>query len=721
MEKIRGTAGEFTRDQQQEIQKGLARGLDVSIYAKPQFLSVQMREIRLGLREHLPVDLYASADFDWLQMHEIRKGLQHGVEVKKYLDATIPFDVMRQIRYGLERGTDLSSKKHLPAGVLKELRKSMETGVDLRNYIAQDYEEEQLHQIRLALEQKLDIAPYLSPLHRGAALREIRKGLEDHIDVSLYAGTERNWQQMREIRIGLEQRLDVTAYIHPFYSWQQMREIRLGLLDELPVEIYSSLMYTPKEMKKRRLELKKSQEVQPGEEVRTEERDFSLMIAEDGMEAVMLLHQPGKKMSKEKLMASLKKSGVVKGLDEAAIDAVCQGKTAGDLVVVARGREPEKGIDGWYEFFFETEIRRAPKLMENGAVDYQNIKWFEIVQKGQKVACYHPAKNGKTGYRVTGEMLFSYKGKELKPLGGSGFDLLPDGITYLAQTDGRITYEDGKLEITNVLIVNEVTLATGNIEFNGSIYVKGTVGEGVIVRAGRDILVEGFIEAATLDAGGDIILRKGCNAAGGGMLSAGRDVMGKFFENANVRAGADIHANYCLNSHLEAQGIIEIAGHEGMLAGGDSYGAMGITSYQVGNEVGIATRLRVGHRDSLAIKEARLNEREQMVHKELVLLKNAYMDFNRKYSSEERNSNPMYLKLEDAIYTKELESGKLVAKREKLDKEKKTLEKAKVTVGGTMYPGVVVEINNQIWEAKRREHHVTVRRNNGRIETYSNF
>ena len=42
---------EFTRDQIAEIEAGLKAGLDVSVYAKKEFLSIQMRQIRLGMQQ----------------------------------------------------------------------------------------------------------------------------------------------------------------------------------------------------------------------------------------------------------------------------------------------------------------------------------------------------------------------------------------------------------------------------------------------------------------------------------------------------------------------------------------------------------------------------------------------------------------------------------------------------------------------------------------------
>ena len=46
---------QFTPDQQAEIDAGIKDNIDVSIYAKPEFLAIQMHEIRIGLVEQIPV------------------------------------------------------------------------------------------------------------------------------------------------------------------------------------------------------------------------------------------------------------------------------------------------------------------------------------------------------------------------------------------------------------------------------------------------------------------------------------------------------------------------------------------------------------------------------------------------------------------------------------------------------------------------------------------
>ena len=45
----------FTPDQISEIEEGMKAGIDVSVYARKDFLAMQMRQIRKGLTDNLPM------------------------------------------------------------------------------------------------------------------------------------------------------------------------------------------------------------------------------------------------------------------------------------------------------------------------------------------------------------------------------------------------------------------------------------------------------------------------------------------------------------------------------------------------------------------------------------------------------------------------------------------------------------------------------------------
>lgn len=709
----------YSTDQLQEIEEGKSKRLDVSAYQNPDFLAIQMREIRIGLEAGLDVSRYADTAYDWFQMREIRKGLEEKLNVEKYADPEIPFDVMRQIRKGLVADLDISFAKKAPAGILREIRKAILDKIDIQKYVIEGYDEKQLRQVRIAKEKGIDIDSHIKVFHRAHSIREIALGLEKGLDVSVYEDVMISWQQMREIRLGMEEGVDVSRYSNPLYSWKQMHEIRLGMLDNLPVDLYSSLMYTAKEMEKKRkklLEERRHPETAQKDEVY---KDFSLLISADKMEAFILLREKGRHIGMNRLLSLLKEKGVKSGIDYDMLEYLEKQGADNNMVILARGKRPEDGADGWYEFFFDTNIKKEPKMLEDGSVDYQNIKWFEIVKKGDVVARYHEPELGKTGRNIMDEEVPAKKGRELKYLTCKGVTLQPDKKTYVADTDGKIEYKCGGLEITNILILDRVTQATGNVQFNGSVYVRGEVGDGTVIRAEQDILVDGFLGAASLEAGGDIILRKGNNGGDRGRLKAQGSVMGRFFERANVKAGKHINANYCLNSELWADGHIEIAGKNGILAGGNAFAAKWISAFNIGNAAGIITGVSVGGEAQFITENNMLEENLRSSQRELELLKNIYMDFQRKYPPEVRNSSQRYLKVENAIYIKNHEIDNLHRKQKELMKGRALLDQTKIVIRGNLYQGVNVNINGSIWNAKTIKN-VTLKKKDGSISVFRN-
>lgn len=686
----------FTADQISEIKEGVEAGLDVSVYAKKEFYAIQMMQIRLGMLDKLPVELYAKQDYDWFQMEEIRKGLKAGLDVSKYAFPKISYDKMRQIRKGLSEGIDLSKYTKLKAGVLRQLRKAHEDHVNIIEYIKEGYETEQLEEIRKALKKGLNIKPYLTTELRGVSIHEICEGLESGLDVAPYAKIDYCWQQMREIRLGLENRVDTDIYINPFYSWQQMREIRLGLEDSLNVDSYSSLMYTAEDMKRKRLALLKA-ESKEREVADLEEESFDhfhIYISKDEMEAYLEIPADGKKVSREKIRKALADSSIKTGIDETAVEKLTEGEGVGKPVLIAKGRQPQTGEDGWYEYFFKSNEERIPEFLPDGSLNYQSLVWFEIVQQGQKIACYHPAEEGIAGKTVTGKVISAKKGKEKSMLTGQGFMVMPDKKTYLSTMVGKVELKDNRLEVTHLLILDEMTIAAGTVDFDGSIYVKGNMAGGTVIKATEDVVIEGSVGAVTIECGGNVFLRQGISGAGG-LIKAGKSVISKFFEGVEVYAGEDIRANHSLNSVIYAEKQIVISGAGGILSGGRAYAEKGLEAFHVGNQLGIVTIIKTGSNEKLLGEQREIENTIKGVNRELRILGSAYLEMQRKYIPEERNAMEIYLKIENAIYSKEKQLEKLFDLRLKMEERLKNLEDAQVTVKGWIYEGVTMEINGQ--------------------------
>lgn len=411
--------------------------------------------------------------------------------------------------------------------------------------------------------------------------------------------------------------------------------------------------------------------------------------------------------------------GVTQGIRYDAIDRMVTGEEPVPRVLVAAGTMPKDGQDGHYEYFFRTSVARTPKTLEDGNVDFRSVEWFELVKKGQKLAYYHSATPGKNGMTVTGKVIPARKGREQSILTGKGFHRLPDGKTYVADLDGIVTLSDTKMEVTDLLVTDEVTLATGDINFDGNVFVSGNVGSGVKICAQGDILIGGFVESAHIEAGGSVMIRQGMNASGEGVVRAKGDINGYFFEAVEIDAGANIHGDYFMNCTIHAQGMVNVMGKKGMLVGGRTCAEEGIKVNQLGNQAGLKTYIKLGMSERLRKRELAVTESIHGVQGELETLNHAHEDLVKKYPSQIRNSMELYLKIESAIYTKEQQMRDLMIELGQIEEEKTKVRTVSAVVENHLYDGVIIEIDGVRWKS-RRLGSVRIKKSENKIMVFSN-
>lgn len=114
----------FSAEQMRILRYGLIAGVDISSYANPELseddmLKVQndlieykkipwipsplrQEQINIGIAHGVDVSFYNNRNYNADQMREIRLGLEKGLNVYKYLDYSYPAEKMRKIRLDLE-------------------------------------------------------------------------------------------------------------------------------------------------------------------------------------------------------------------------------------------------------------------------------------------------------------------------------------------------------------------------------------------------------------------------------------------------------------------------------------------------------------------------------------------------------------------------------------------------------------------------------------------
>lgn len=660
------------------IKRTLQNKSEFSVMENAQYRKEQQQEIFLGKEDGLDVSLYSNPEFNYLQMEQIRMGIKDKIDVSSYAEPTYTYETMKQIRL------------------------SLYSSIDLKPYLARGFVDDELEEIRLSLEEGLLIDPWLTDDMYVQQIHEIRIGLYEGLDVCVYANSQYNWMQMREIRLGLEKKLKVSCYANNLFSHWQMKEIRLGLEAGLDVTSYARLIFSGTDMKEKRENLlsektkKYTGRERQGEGGASEEKkEFSILVEDNGNKVYAFIQFiRGDNVTEEDIHTALKQRGIVIGIKEKAIAEMIKKKSVNEKILIAEGTPAEDGKDGWYEFFVRLDLPRIPAPLPDGGVDYVNIEAFEMVDKGERLAVYHPAEKGKDGQNVFGEVIHANDGMEKKPLKGEGFTIEPDGVTYISKMSGKFEFVNGQIIITNMIIVREdVTSVTGKLEVDGSVYVVGSVYSGGYISATGDIIIEQNVESGRLIAGGNVMIKKGSCSKNDCFIDAKGEVSGSFFEAANINAEGNIRANYIMNSDINTLEKVVVSGSKGMLLGGRTRAIKGVDTYNIGNKSHIKTVLEVGKNVLYNKQQDVFVKRRRKIQDELRMLEERWNSILQALPPDREQAAELIKRLNAAIVSKDHELADLDAEVSKLDNMTGQDMKA-VIVRGSVHAGTVIEINS---------------------------
>ncbi|MBI1388937.1 MAG: DUF342 domain-containing protein [bacterium] len=328
-----------------------------------------------------------------------------------------------------------------------------------------------------------------------------------------------------------------------------------------------------------------------------------LHVSDDGMRVFLSIEPAlgeGRPASLQEIRMVMEEEDIHRGVSLRAIqDAVRianEDRRAVSDVVIAEGKPRERGADAAIHWFEKPQTgKRLFTINEGGSVDFHNLQTYAVVQEGVKLAQVKPPTRGGDGYNVYGEILDGQWGQEadLKP--GENIRV-NDRHEWYSTCEGRCFIDEGRLHVVPLLEVDgDVDYSVGNINFRGDVIVQGSVLDDFRVSAKGSITVFGAVEAAALEAGGDVMIRRGVFGKEKGSIKARRDVVAEFLQNARVSAGRDlIVGTQILNSQTSAARTIKLVSGKGTLVGGRSMAGHEIQAKIIGAEYGTKTEIEAG-------------------------------------------------------------------------------------------------------------------------------
>jgi hypothetical protein len=315
---------------------------------------------------------------------------------------------------------------------------------------------------------------------------------------------------------------------------------------------------------------------------------ITVRVSPDKRTAYAIVTEPqngGAHPTQEEAAAVLRDAGVVFGIKPEALQILTTTRDYGAQELVAAAKMPVKGADASIELHFSSEQELRPRELENGSVDFKDLGLVTNTTAGEPLCTLTPAKEGAPGTNVLGELIPAVRGKDLKLPAGPGTKLSTDGLQLLAAINGQVSVVNRRITVSDLFTVeNDVGVGTGNIDFVGSVRIKGNVTLGYKVKATGSITVNGMMDGGSVEAGGNVIVENGFNGMQSGSVTAGGDVRCKYLQNGIVSAKGDIYTAHIVGCTVRSGATLNVSGGKSQIYNSTLSARETISCINVGTE-----------------------------------------------------------------------------------------------------------------------------------------
>ncbi|HDP79885.1 MAG TPA: DUF342 domain-containing protein [Spirochaetes bacterium] len=240
-------------------------------------------------------------------------------------------------------------------------------------------------------------------------------------------------------------------------------------------------------------------------------------------------------------------------------------------VLVSRGREAVNGYDEYFVPMMKLE-KKAGKFLEDGRIDFKEQDSIIEIKRGQEILRKIPGVKAEEGMDIYGNKVTAeFEVREGVLKGDHIVESNGDPTVFVSDIDGCLNIEGKKVSVAPIAIIKgNVDYDSGNIDFNGSVHIMGSVLPGFTVKAKGDILIDKNADDSYLEAEGSVAVKQGIAGKGSMKVVAGNKIKAKYILNADIEAVGEIEIDdSIINSKVFSNDKVSVTAKNGKIIGGE--------------------------------------------------------------------------------------------------------------------------------------------------------
>lgn len=411
----------------------------------------------------------------------------------------------------------------------------------------------------------------------------------------------------------------------------------------------------------------------------------------NNMEATLKITKPnkGRETTLESILKLAEEKGIVFGLRKKAIQTMLSEKIYDRKVILAKGKDVKHGTDAIIKYTFQKtsniENTSSKSTKDVKSIDFKELNLFQNVAVDEILAQKIPLTYGEDGIDIFGKTISAKVPKDIQIIPGRNTYLTDDEMYLKSQIDGQLIQKGKSLSVEPLLTIpGNVDYATGNIDFLGSVIVKGNVISGFSIKSGEDIYIEGLVEDCELTAEGSIMVNNGIlgNEEFLHTIYAKEGIKAQFIQHMKIKTNGSVEVNnHILHSTVEAGDKVIVTSGTGKIIGGEIKAQKGIECNIAGGPFETPTKLILDVYSETVKEESEIN-------KEMLVLE------ENKFKIEKLLKDVEALKQLSAINNRYIT---LQEDRSFIEEQRQSIKTHSIRVLNKVYPGVIIKIGRELY------------------------